>query len=69
VGRVIATAGGYARVQLLTDRAASEILIKRKEPDGRTSEIRANFKRVLAGKDPDPELQDGDVIVVKEAFF
>ena len=59
----VARAGG------LTDRAASEILIKRKEPDGRTSEIRANFKRVLAGKDPDPELQDGDVIVVKEAFF
>ncbi|MCL4838031.1 MAG: polysaccharide biosynthesis/export family protein [Thermoanaerobaculia bacterium] len=59
----VARAGG------LTDRASSEILIKRKEPDGRTSEIKANFKRVLSGRDPDPELQDGDVIVVKEAFF
>jgi polysaccharide export outer membrane protein len=59
---VIARAGG------LTERASSKILIKR-EGGGAKSEITADFKRILAGKEPDVELQPGDVVVVKESFF
>lgn len=59
---VIARAGG------LTDRASNKILIKR---DGRSgkAEINADYKKILAGKEPDVELQSGDVVVVKESFF
>jgi hypothetical protein len=28
-----------------------------------------NFKRILAGKDPDPHIAQDDVIIVKESFF
>lgn len=59
---VIARAGG------LTDRAASKIVIKR-TTGGKTSEIPADYKRILAGKESDVELQPGDVVVVKESFF
>jgi polysaccharide export outer membrane protein len=64
----IARAGG------LTDRASSRILIKRAAPaagsGGRPSpEITVDYKRILASKDPDVELQQGDVVVVKESFF
>ncbi|MEZ5333342.1 MAG: polysaccharide biosynthesis/export family protein [Thermoanaerobaculia bacterium] len=59
----IARAGG------LTDRAASRILVKRKMPDGSTREIEAHYPRLLAGEEPDVELQEGDLIVVKESFF
>ncbi len=61
----IARAGG------LTDRAASRILIKRATPgtDAGSQELYADYKRILAGKDPDLELAQGDVIVVKESFF
>ena len=60
---VIAKAGG------LTDRAAPKIRVRRQGPDGETAEIVVHFKRVLAGKDPDLELRDGDVVVIKESFF
>jgi len=59
---VIARAGG------LTDRAANKILIKRNGPAGQT-DLTANYKRILAGTDPDLQLQPGDVIVIKESFF
>jgi polysaccharide export outer membrane protein len=59
----IAHAGG------LTDRAASKILIKRVARSDGPQEITVDFNRVLAGKEPDPELRQGDVIVVKESFF
>ncbi|HEX7182441.1 MAG TPA: polysaccharide biosynthesis/export family protein [Thermoanaerobaculia bacterium] len=58
---VIARAGG------LTDRAASKILIRRS--GSAQGEIRADYKRILAGKESDPELQGGDIVVVKESFF
>jgi polysaccharide export outer membrane protein len=59
---VIAQAGG------LTDRASSKILVKR--AGGRQpAEMTADYKRILSGKDPDLELQPGDVVVVKESFF
>jgi polysaccharide export outer membrane protein len=57
----IAQAGG------LTDRASSKILIKRAAGPG--AEIKVDYKRILAGKDPDVELREGDVVVVKESFF
>lgn len=60
----IAHAGG------LTDRASSRILIKRSNRSGGgDQEINVDFKRILAGKEPDVELKQGDVIVVKESFF
>jgi polysaccharide export outer membrane protein len=59
----IAHAGG------LTDRASKKILVRRVAPaDGRT-EITVDYNKILAGKEPDPELRQGDVIVVKESFF
>jgi polysaccharide biosynthesis/export protein len=59
----IAKAGG------LTDRASSRIVIRRKHADGRDEELEVNFKRVLSGDVPDPELRSDDMIVVRESFF
>jgi polysaccharide export outer membrane protein len=64
----IARAGG------LTDRASSKILIKRATPPAATGgrpapELTVDYKRILASKDPDVELLEGDVVVVKESFF
>src|SRR5436305_13691100 len=59
----IAHAGG------LTDRASKKILVKRASPsDGRT-EVTVDYNKIIAGKEPDLELRQGDVIVVKESFF
>lgn len=60
---VIAHAGG------LTDRASKRILIKRAEAPAGSPEIVADYKRIIAGKDADVELHQGDVVVVKESFF
>lgn len=61
---VIAKAGG------LTDRAArGSIRIKRRGPDGKDKEIVADYKRIVSGKDPDPDLKPDDVVIVKESFF
>jgi polysaccharide biosynthesis/export protein len=59
----IARSGG------LTDRAAKTIRIKRADAAAGTPEIEADYKRILAGKDPDVELRQGDIVVVKESFF
>jgi len=59
----IAKAGG------LTDLASRTIRIKRRGPDGKDVEIRVDFKRVVAGKDPDPVLKPDDVVIVKESFL
>lgn len=59
----IARSGG------LTDRASSTIRIRRKGPDGRDVDTVVNFKRILSGKDPDPQLSKDDVIIVRESFF
>jgi polysaccharide biosynthesis/export protein len=59
---LIARAGG------LTDRASSKILIKRDGREGK-KELKADYKRILAGKDPDLDLEAGDVVVVRESFF
>ncbi|MBW8875444.1 MAG: polysaccharide biosynthesis/export family protein [Acidobacteria bacterium] len=59
----IAHAGG------LTDRASKKILIKRSPGASGPRELTVDFNRILAGKEPDVELRQGDVIVVKESFF
>lgn len=58
----IARAGG------LTDKASAKIRILRGQ-GGARQEIVANYRRILAGKEPDPELEDGDILVVRESFF
>jgi polysaccharide biosynthesis/export protein len=60
---VIAKAGG------LTDRASNSIRIKHKGPDGKDVETVVNFRRIVAGKDPDPVLVADDVVIIKESFF
>ena len=59
----IARAGG------LTDRASKTIRIRRRQPDGRETQVEVSYGRVLSGKDPDPVLQSEDIVVVKESFF
>ncbi len=59
----IAHAGG------LTDRASSRILIKRAVNADGPPELNVDYKKILAGKQPDVDLRPGDVIVVKESFF
>ena len=34
-----------------------------------TPEIVVDYKRILAGKDPDLELKQGDIVIVRESFF
>lgn len=60
---VLARAGG------LTDRASKKVRIKRRAGEGLGAETVVDYRRVLAGEEPDPELEAGDVVVVKEAFF
>lgn len=59
----IAKAGG------LSDRASNKIVIKRRAEDGRDLETEVNFKRIVSGRDPDPELLANDVLVVLLSFF
>ncbi len=61
---VIAKAGG------LTDRASrGSVRIKRRGPDGKDVEFAAPYRRILAGKEPDPILQPNDLVIVKESFL
>ena len=60
---VIARAGG------LSDRASKTIRVKRRGPDGKDIEKVVDFKRIVAGDDPDLPIEPNDVIVVKESFF
>jgi polysaccharide biosynthesis/export protein len=59
----IAHAGG------LTDRASMKILVKRTNSTSGPRELTVDYKKILAGKEADVELRQGDVIVVKESFF
>lgn len=59
----IARAGG------LSERASSKILIKRTDGGGRETETLVDYKRIVAGREPDFVLKAGDVVVVKESFF
>ena len=60
---VLARAGGF------TDRASKKILVKRRAGDTLGEEIEVDYRKVLAGKAPDPTLGEGDVVVVKESLF
>ncbi len=53
----------------LTETASNKILIRRLDASGKRLEIAVNYRRILNGEDPDVELQDGDIISVKESFF
>ena len=59
----IARAGG------LSETASNKISVKRQNAAGEWQETVVDYRRLLAGKEPDMELQDGDLIVVKESFF
>lgn len=59
----IAKAGG------LTDRASNKIRVKRRGADGKDKQMVVDFRRVVAGKDPDLTLKADDVVIVKESFF
>ena len=59
----ISRAGG------LTDRAARDMVVKRRLPSGREEEILVNYKDIVRGRVPDFELKAGDVILVRESFF
>jgi polysaccharide export outer membrane protein len=62
--QAVAKAGGT------TDRANLKgVQILRQKEGGTQTSIQANLKRIRQGKDPDPILQDGDVVVVQETFF
>ncbi len=60
---VIAQAGG------LTERAARRISVRRAGPNGETQEFEVDYKQVISGRRPDPELHPGDVVFVKQSFF
>lgn len=59
----IAHAGG------LTERASNKIRIQRRGAGGEVEEKVIRYQRLIAGEVPDPELQPGDVVIVKESFF
>jgi len=60
---VIARAGG------LSDRASKKLLVKRRKGETLLEELEVDYKRILAGKEPDVSLHDGDVLVVKESLL
>lgn len=59
----IARAGG------LTEIASKKVRIKRRTGQRQPHEIIVDYREVLDGQIPDPELEDGDIIIVKESFF
>ncbi len=53
----------------LTETASNKIQIRRLDASGERRESGVNYRRILNGEDPDVELEDGDIISVKESFF
>lgn len=53
----------------LSERASNKIRIQRRVEAGETRDLIVNYRRIVAGEDPDPELRHGDVIIIKESFF
>lgn len=59
-----------ARTGGLSERASrGKIRVKRKNQDGGEVEVFYNYSRIVSGKDPDPELETGDVVIVKESLL
>ena len=52
-----------------TRTAAKKIRIKRQTASGEPREIVVDYRKILSGGEPDVELEDGDLIIVKESFF
>lgn len=61
--RVISMAGGF------TDIANVKKIKVIRKAEGKTKVIHANAGSIISGKDPDIELEPGDVIHVGESFF
>jgi polysaccharide export outer membrane protein len=62
--QAIAKAGGA------TERAnLKKVQILRKGPSGKQTTMLLSLTRIRQGKEPDPVLQDGDVVVIRETFF
>lgn len=59
----IARAGGLA------ETASKKLVIKREDDAGKRFEIVVDYRKLINGKVADVELQDGDLILVKESFF
>ncbi len=59
----IAGAGG------LLETASKKIRIKRRTPSGELRELVADYRKILNGGEPDIELEDGDLVIVKESFL
>ena len=59
----IARAGG------LSETASPKIRILRATQGEKREEIKADYRRILSGRDRDVDLVDGDLVVVKESFF
>ncbi len=58
-----------ARAGGLTDRASKKIHIRRRDGSAGERELVVDFGRIVSGKDDDPVLRDGDLVVVKESLF
>lgn len=58
-----------ARAGGLLETASKKIRIIRHSADGERQEETVDYRAVLSGSTPDPKLEDGDLIVVKESFF
>lgn len=58
-----------ARVGGLTEKASKKIRIRRHDSAGEGTEVVADFRQILNNTAPDPELHDGDLVIVKESFF
>jgi polysaccharide export outer membrane protein len=62
--QAIAKAGGT------TERAnLKEVQILRQNGEGAQTVVEVSLKRIRQGKEPDPLLKDGDIVVVPETFF
>ena len=59
----IARAGG------LSETASPKIRILRATEGDKRREIKADYRKILSGRDNDVDLVDGDLVVVKESFF
>ena len=54
----------------VTERAnLKAIQILRRGSDGTQGDLRVSLKKIRQGKDRDPMLEEGDVVVVPETFF
>jgi polysaccharide export outer membrane protein len=53
----------------LGETASKKIIIRRQTPSGEVVQIKADYRRIVDGKDKDVPLTNGDMIVVKESFF